>query len=86
MTRFEHLTAVYIRVVISLLPTQKTLNKQRISTMKALHYNFHPFQVVSRYRDPQLQIGENYSYLLNSGVNIVISVILPVVCLSGQRM
>ena len=28
--------------------------------MKALHYNFHPFQVVSRYCDPQLQMGENY--------------------------
>ena len=23
--------------------------------------NFHPFEVVSRYREPQLQLGENYS-------------------------
>ena len=23
--------------------------------------NFHPLEVVSRYRDPQLQVGENYS-------------------------
>ena len=22
--------------------------------------NFHPLEVVSRYRDPQLQVGENY--------------------------
>ena len=29
------------------------------------YLNFHPLQVVSRYRDPQLQAGENYVYLLN---------------------
>ena len=23
---------------------------------------FHPFEVVSRYRDPQFQVAENYSY------------------------
>ena len=27
--------------------------------------NFHPFEVVSRYRDPQLLVSEKYSYLLN---------------------
>ena len=32
--------------------------------------NFHPLEVVSRYRDPQLQVGENYPYLLNLGVQI----------------
>ena len=26
---------------------------------------FHPLEVVSRYRDTQLQVGENYSYLFN---------------------
>ena len=25
-----------------------------------IHLNFHPLEVVSRYRDPQLQVGENY--------------------------
>ena len=25
--------------------------------------NFHPLEAVSRWRDPQLQVGENYSYL-----------------------
>ena len=25
--------------------------------------NFHPLEVVSRYRDPQLHVGENYAYL-----------------------
>ena len=30
-----------------------------------IYLNFHPLEVVSRYRDPQLQVGGNYSYLLN---------------------
>ena len=25
--------------------------------------NFHPLEAVSRYRDPQLKVGENYSHL-----------------------
>ena len=32
--------------------------------------NFHPLEVASRYRDPQLQVGENYSYLFNLRPNI----------------
>ena len=32
---------------------------------KLISSNFHPLEVVSRYRDPQLQVGENYSYLFN---------------------
>ena len=32
--------------------------------------NFHPLEVVSRYRDPQLQVGENYSCLFNLIANI----------------
>ena len=32
--------------------------------------NFHPLEVVSRYRDPQLQVSENYSSLLNLKPNI----------------
>ena len=31
---------------------------------KLNHLNFHPLEVVPRYRDPQLQVGENYSYNL----------------------
>ena len=34
------------------------------------YLNFHPLEVASRYRDPQLQVGENYSYLFNSRPNI----------------
>ena len=41
-------------------------------TLKALNnnLNFHPLEVVPRYRDPQLQVGENYSYLVNFRPNI----------------
>ena len=27
---------------------------------KLIYLNFHPPEVVSRYRNPQLQVGENY--------------------------
>ena len=29
------------------------------------NYNFHPLEVVSRFRNSQLQVGENNLYLLN---------------------
>ena len=29
-------------------------------TAKLFNFNFHPFEVVSRWRDPQLQVSENY--------------------------
>ena len=35
-----------------------------------IYLNFRPLEVVSRYRDPQLQVVENYSYLFNLSMNI----------------
>ena len=32
-------------------------------TVKLFNFNFHPLEVVSRWRDPQLQVSENYSDL-----------------------
>ena len=32
-------------------------------TAKLFNLNFHPLEVVSRWRDPQLQVSENYSGL-----------------------
>ena len=32
---------------------------------KLIYLNFHPLEIVSRYRDPQLQVSENYSWLFN---------------------
>ena len=37
---------------------------------KLIYFNFHPLEVVSRYRDPQLQVAENYSYLFNLRTNV----------------
>ena len=33
------------------------------------YFNFHPLEVVSRYRDPQLQVGKYYLYLSNLNLN-----------------
>ena len=41
-----------------------------ICSLALTYLNFHPFEVVSRYRDPQLQVGENCSYLFHLRPNI----------------
>ena len=37
---------------------------------KLIYLNFQPLEVVHRYRNPQLQVAENYSYLFNLKTNI----------------
>ena len=32
---------------------------------KVIYFNFQPLEIVSQYRDPQFQVGENYTDLLN---------------------
>ena len=32
---------------------------------QVIYLNFLPLEIVSRYRDPQLQVGEKYSFLFN---------------------
>ena len=39
-------------------------------TAKLSYLNFHALEVVSRHRDPQLQVGEHYSYLFIFRPNI----------------
>ena len=34
---------------------------------KLFNLNFHPLEVVSRWRDPQLQVSKNYSDMTKSG-------------------
>ena len=41
-----------------------------INPAKLMYLNFKPLEVVSRYRDPQLQVAENYSYLINLSTTI----------------
>ena len=37
---------------------------------KWIYLYFQPLEVVSRYRDPQLQVAENYFYFLNCSKNM----------------
>ena len=37
---------------------------------KFIYLNFQPLGVGSRYRDPQLQVAENYLYLFDLSTNI----------------
>ena len=37
---------------------------------KFIYLHFQPLEVVSRYRDTQLQVAENFLYLFNSSTNI----------------
>ena len=37
---------------------------------KVFNHNFHPLEVVSRLRDPQLQVSENYSDLTKCRLTI----------------
>ena len=41
-----------------------------IDPAKLIYLNFHPLEIVSRYRDLQLQVAEHYSYLFNLSTNI----------------
>ena len=52
--------------------TLRPLIQARINPWSAKldNLNFHSLKVVSRYRDPQLQVGENNSYLCNLYQNI----------------
>ena len=47
-----------------------TWQLQHTKIAMLFNFNFHPLEAVSRYRDPQLQVGENYLHLSNWGTNI----------------
>ena len=56
-------------------------------TAKLINLNFHPLEVMSRWRDPQLQVSENYSDLTNR-VQLFSNIsdwyhILSLICLKG---
>ena len=40
------------------------------STAKLRYFSFYPLEVVSRYRDPQLQVTEKYSHLITLSTNM----------------
>ena len=41
-----------------------------VQSAKLNNLHFYPLEVVSRYRDPQLQVGKNYSYSFDLRSNI----------------
>ena len=50
----------------------KALTRVALSKYNKYIVNFHALEVVSRYRDTQLQVGENNSYLFNLKPNSLI--------------
>ena len=40
----------------------RNLEESLVNLILLLYLNFQPLEVVSRYRDPQPQVAENYSY------------------------
>ena len=55
-------------------------------TTNLFNWNFHTLEVVSHYHDPQLQVGENYSYLFNLRSNIWNSLCLNAHLISNDRL
>ena len=56
----------YWRAVFLYIGLYMYTNPWSIKFINLNNLDFHPLEVVSRYRDPQLQEGENYAYnLLN---------------------
>ena len=53
------------------MPTRKAVTAYFYPLLAKLSFlHFHPLEVVSRYIDTQLQVGENYSHLLKLGTYI----------------
>ena len=56
----------------SVYDADPTLNQNMLIPYpaKLIYLIFHPLEVVSRCREPQLQVGENHSYLFNLSTSI----------------
>ena len=66
--RISYYWSAWLELFIDQRPnwTRSNLNLQchlNPITAKLFNLNFHPLEVVSRWRDPQLQVSENYSDL-----------------------
>ena len=58
----------WVYIVRSFGPSNITLRSPLL--VRSSNLNFQPLEVVSRYRDPQLQVDENYPYLFHLRTNI----------------
>ena len=67
-------------------PSNKQISGERTESIftltraKLIYLNFQSLEFVSRYRDPQPEVIEKYSYLFNLGPNIYKSYILNIHC------
>ena len=62
---------LYVNVITDFSqPTSKHDKLPYPYPAKLIYLNFQPLEVVSRYRDTQPQVVENYSYLFNLRPNI----------------
>ena len=47
-----------------------TVTLNHVNPAELFYFNFQPFEVLSRYRDPQPQAVENYAYLFDLKPNM----------------
>ena len=52
----------------SFVKIQRISNNFNPCPAELIYLNFHPLEVVSRYRETQLQVAEKYSYLFNLSI------------------
>ena len=66
---FKRQNLASMDIIFALLKSVSALKRDNVALVLTLilliYLNFHPLEVVSHYRDPQLQVDENYSYLFN---------------------
>ena len=62
---FASAVKLYSAKMFQLLNSQSQIGQVKPLTAKLFNLNFHLLEVVSRWRDPQLQVSENYSDLTN---------------------
>ena len=65
LTLIRSLSSGIVHVDELIIPRSSAFNSLKMLTLKALlviKYIFYPLEVVTRYRDPQLQVDKNYLY------------------------
>ena len=72
---------IFMRIYLYFHITSTMLNNRFIRfnqlPAKLPYLNCHPLEMVSRYREPQLQVGKKYSYLFNLSKKMLI-MMLPI--------
>ena len=61
--RFAEYTLTWYNAAGVFVTVVQSRSRFNLLTAKLINWNFYPLEVVSRRRDPQLQVSENYSDL-----------------------